>query len=239
MFRIDKSFVENMNLNKEFVVITPKEIENTPPPLPAAEAQKPAVTEQDILRNAAAKAERMIADAKAAAEEMERAARQEGYREGREQGQREMEALISAQAGDAKRVFEKLEVYKRDLHEDLQNNVLGLSFDIAEKIINLHLKKDDTLYVGIAKAAIQALNSSSKFALRLNRSEYDRFFGKGGQWLCDEIGCAPFEVVCDPFMAEGGCIVESDEGVVNAGVSEQLSKLRRIIDGRTEPDEVL
>ena len=239
MFRIDKSFVENMNLNKEFVVITPKEIENTPPPLPATEVQRPAITEEDILRNATAKAGCIVADAKAAAEEMKKAAWQEGYREGIAQGQRETDALACAQAEDAKRVFEKIEVYKRDLHDDLQNNVLSLAFDIAEKIINLHLKKDDTLYVGIAREAIQALNSSSKFALRVSRSEYDRFFGKGGQWMRDEIGCAPFEVICDPTMAENGCIVESDEGVVNAGVSEQLGKLRRIIDGRTESDEVL
>ena len=227
-----------MNLNKEFVVITPKEVENTLPPRIAEEAP-PAVTEQDILRAAAAKAERIAAEAKAAAEQLKQAARQEGYREGRELAQREMDAMIGAQAQDARRVFEQIEKYKLDLYEDLLNNVLTLSFDIAEKIINLHLKKDDTLYVGIAKAAIQALNASSKFALRVSRSEYDRFFGKGGQWLRDEIGCAPFEVICDPFLTEGGCIVESDEGVVNAGVSEQLGKLRRIIDGRTAPDEVL
>ncbi len=238
MFRIDKSFVENMNLNKEFVVITPKEIESPPPPV-AAEGVKPVITEQDILRNATAKAERIAAEAKTAAEELKKAAWQEGYRDGREKAQSELDALISAQAADAKRIFEKIEAYKRDLYDDLQNSVLALSFDIAEKIINLHLKKDDTLYVGIARAAIQALNSSAKFTLRVSRSEYDRFFGKGGQWLRDEIGCAPFEVICDPTLADNGCIVESDEGVVNAGVSEQMSKLRRIIDGRTEPDEVL
>ncbi len=73
----------------------------------------------------------------------------------------------------------------------------------------------------------------------MSRTEYERFFGDGGQWLREDIGCVPFEVICDPYMPEGGCIVESDEGVVNAGVNEQLGKLRRILEGRIEPDEEL
>lgn len=238
MFRIDKSFVESININKEFVVITPKEVFEEPETLPPVE-EKPVLTEQDILRNAEASAKRIIAEARAGADEIKKTAREEGYRDGREQGLREIDALIQAQTEDARQVFEKLEAYKRDLHQDLLDNVLGLSFDISEKIVNIHLKRDDTVYVDIAKKAIQALNASSKFALHVSRSEYDRFFKEGGQWLRDEIGCVPFDVVCDPYVEEGGCIVESDEGVVNAGVREQLGKIRRSLDGRTELDEVL
>ena len=238
MFRIDKSLVENMNHNKEFVVIAPKETFKNTQLKPVNEKPKP-VDEQDLLRIANAKAERIVADAQNRAEEIRETARKEGYRKGREEAQREMEALIAAQTEDARHVFEKLEAYRQELHQDLRDSVLGLSFDIAEKIINIHLKRNDTIYVDIVKAAIKALNSSSKFALRVSRSEYDRFFGDGAQWLRSDTGCAALEVICDPYMPEGGCIVESDEGVVNAGVSEQLDKLRRIVDGRTGSDEVL
>lgn len=233
MFRIDKSFVDNININKEFVVITPKKVSETKKPISPMEKENP-VTEQDILRNANIRAKKIIAEAQSEAVEIKKQARQDGYREGREEGQREMDVLIRAQTEEARHVFEKLEAYKRDLHQDLLDNMLGLSFDIAEKIINIHLKRDDTVYVDIAKKAIQALNSSAKFALHVSRSEYDRFFKEGGQWLRDEIGCVPFEVICDPYVAEGGCLVESDEGVINGGIPEQMDKLRRVIDKRTE-----
>ena len=232
MFRIDKSLIENMNNNKQFIVIAPKETFKSTQQQPANKTQK-LVTEKELLHSANIKAERIVADARNRAEEIKETARQEGYREGSKKAQREMEKLIEAQAEDAKHVFEKLEAYKKELYQDLLENVLGLSFDIAEKIINIHLEKDDTIYVEIAKAAIKALNSSSKFALRVSRSEYDRFFREGAQWLRDDIGCAPFEVICDANMTEGGCIVESDEGVVNAGICEQMDKLRRVIDGKT------
>ncbi len=238
MFRIDKSLIENMNHNKEFVVIAPKETFRNTQQKPANEIRKPA-DEKELIRSADERAERIIADAQDSAEVIKEKARQEGYTRGKKQAQREMTALISAQTEEAKRVFEKLGTYRQELYQDLLASVLGLSFDIAEKIINIHLKRDDTIYVNIAKAAIKALNASSKFALRVGRCEYDRFFGEGGQWLRDDIGCAEFEVICDANMPENGCIVESDEGVVNAGISEQMDKLRRIADGRTSTDEAL
>ena len=162
-----------------------------------------------------------------------------GLPRGQEEAQHELDAKIAAQAEDAKKVFEKIEAYGRDLRQQLMDSVLSLSFDIAEKIVNEQLKRDDTVYIEIAKRAIQALNASSKFALHVSRTEYERFFKEGGQWMQAEIGSAPFTVICDPVLKEGGCIVESEEGIVDAGVSGQLGKLRRVLGGRTEPDEEL
>ncbi len=236
MFRIDKSLIENMNINKEFVVVIPKPevaIEIEP------ETAEVPITEQDILRRATAQAERIVSEAQQNAIEIKQAAWQEGYREGHEEAQRELDAMTTAQAEDAKNIFVKLDAYGRDLRQQLLDSVLGLSFDIAEKIVNEQLKRDDTVYVGIAKRAIQALNASSKFSLHVSRSEYERFFKEGGQWMQEDIGSVPFTVICDPVVGKGGCIVESDEGVVDASVSGQLDKLRRIMDGGTESDEVL
>jgi flagellar assembly protein FliH len=230
-----------MNIyNKEFVVIIPEkddESEQVQPDLPPQAPARP--TEQDILRSASAQAESIVAQAQSSAEKIRQAAWQEGYREGRETAMGELNAMICAQAEDAKRVFDKLDAYGLQMQQQLLDSVLELSFVIAEKIINIHLKKDDRVYVEIAKKAIQALNASEKFALHVSRSEYERFFAEGGQWLQQEIGCPPFEVICDSDIEEGGSIVESDEGVVDASVNGQLAKLRRILERGAEPDETI
>lgn len=239
MFRIDKSLVDTMNSNKQFVMITPKEVFEHVQQQRRREEKKPPANEQDVLKNAAYEAERILQEAREQAFEIRQAASHDGYHEGKEKAQQEMDALIRAQAEDAKRVFSQIEKYKQELYQSITDNALELSFNIAEKIVNIHLEKDDTLYVEIAKEAIRSLNASSKFALRVSRREYDRFFKKGAQWLKDDIGCAPFEVICDPQMADGGCIAESDEGVVDASAGAQMGKLKRILSGRTEPDEAL
>jgi len=238
LFRVDKSIIENMNINKEFVVVIPKPMQTHVKPSKPQPAEAP-LTEQDILHRATVQAERIVADAQNSAVEIKQGAWKEGYREGREEAQRELDAMIVAQAEDAKNVFAKMEAYGQDMRQQLLDSVLSLSFDIAEKIVNEQFKRDDKVYIGIAKRAIQALNASSKFALHVSRTEYERFFKEGGQWMQEEIGSVPFTVICDPVMGEGGCIVESEAGVVDAGVSEQLSKLQRVLAGRTEPDETL
>lgn len=236
MFRIDKSFVESMNLNKEVVVITNKEIlEDKPKPkTPSPNAPAPD-TGQEMAGKAREQAQKLIAEATERAKAIEEAAKKDGYRDGyrdgygeaKKEAEREMEALIRAQTEDAENVFKKLEAYKQDLYQDLLESVLGLSFDIAEKIININLERDDLIYKEIAKKAILALESPLKCTLRVSPSEYERFFAEGGQWLSGEIGCPPLEVVCDPSMEQGGCIAESEDGVVNSGVREQLEKLSR------------
>lgn len=245
MFRIDKSFVERMNLNKEVVVIAnkvllpekPKPQTPAPPPQSAAAPEVDHAAREAVLQQAREQAENLLLEAKERAKVIEEAAKQDGYRDGykdgyqsgKQEAERELGALIRAQSEDAKRVFEKLEAYKQDLYQDLMDNVLRLSFDIAEKIINVNLERDDLIYKEIAKRAISALESSSKVTLRVSPSEYDRFFGEGGQWLSDELGGLPLEVVCDPLMEQGGCIAESDDGVVNAGVRDQLQKIGRAL----------
>lgn len=236
MIRIDRSFVETMNLNKEVVVIANREVpENKRSETPQAEKKRDvAAEEKEILQKAAAEADRIVADARLQSDDIKKNAWKAGYSDGKARAQREMEAAIHEQQEDAKRVFKKLEAYKQDLYLDLLDNVLELSFDIAEKIIHFNLQRDDDIYKGIARKAIQALNPSSKLVLRVSRPEYDRFFSEDGQWLREDIGSLPFEVVCDPGMSQGGFIAESDEGVVNAGVGEQLDKLKRTLNGRVQ-----
>jgi flagellar biosynthesis/type III secretory pathway protein FliH len=72
--------------------------------------------------------------------------------------------------------------------------------------------------------------------LRVGQAEYERFFKNGSHWLQDEAGCAPFEVICDMQMGEGGCILESSDKVVNASTQMQLSRIKHMLDEKAEHD---
>jgi len=240
-----------MNLNKEVVVIANRDLFKEIPPEkpkspttansdPEAENASSRAAErarEETLQKARQEADKLVTEARERAKEIEETAREEGYQAGYQQGyqagkreaERELRAFLRAQEEEARSVFEKLETYRQELYQDLQDSVLRLSLDIAEKIINLNLERDDLIYKEIAKKAILALESSSKVTLRVSPSEYDRFFANGGQWLSSELGGLPVEVVCDPLMEQGGCIAESEEGVVNAGVRDQLQKLSRAL----------
>lgn len=217
-----------MNSNKSFVVIKHKDIAFSAHRL-EAEPGVQKTENRDYLREIENEAERILEEARSEAEEIRKAAWNQGYEEGRNTAGSEVTDYIKEQKNEARSIFASLEKYKQELFGDLEDSVLTLSFDIAEKIINIQLKKDDKLYIGIVKKAIENLKGAEKFVLRVGRAEYEKFFKEGAQWLRDETGCIPFEVVCDPQMGEGGCILESDDRILNAGVQLQLSKIRHLL----------
>lgn len=234
MYKIDKSLVDSMNFNKSFIVITNDEtlsenVNSKNIDTAKTSGEDIEITpeiKQEILFNASNEAQLIIRDAYKKAEKIKKLAYQQGYDKGMDDANRKLEDEIKTQTEEVAGVLKKLKAYKQNLYKEIQDNLLQLSLDIAEKIVNIQLKRDDKVYVGIVKKAITKLKCSEKFVLQVSRKEYNKYFKDDTKWLQDEIECAPFEVVCDPYMEDGGCIVESDEGIINAGVQIQLNKIQ-------------
>ena len=235
MFRIDKSLVENMGLNKDFIVIRNKDnikenINDTIKTVENPQPKKIIGTDQDILRNAGEEANSILENAKIEAERIKEEAWQEGYDKGKEEGEQKALKQVQAQAKAAMDFLNKLKIYKQDLCEDMRKSILEISLDIAEKIVNIEMRRDDTIYIGIVKEAVAKFNSSDKFKLYVSKNEYDKYFRDNNAWLAEETGQDVLEVICDPHMQEGDCIVESDQSIICAGVALQLDKTKRLLE---------
>lgn len=230
MFKIDKTLVDNMNMNKSCIVITHKE--TTKKPLSHEKITlnddsdlPPEIREKakEFMQSANIKAQQIISNALAEAEQIKEEARQLGISEGLEEAQNKHDEHYK----ELQNVISKMEVYREGLFEDLQSNILDLSIDIAEKIINITLEKDDTAYKELVKNAVESIKRTDKFALYVSRSEYEKFFKDCPQWLKSQTECGEYDVYCDASMQKGDCIIESEKEIVDAGVSRQLKKVRQ------------
>ncbi len=249
MFRIDKSSVDYSNFDKSFVVIKENpqqdagEKKKKQPERDydfdqyVHEEQEPAPQKADlnhlnieeraaqILRNAEARASQILEQAIKNASEVKKAAWDEGYREGRQEGMASAIKEGKEQAVKVQGVLNELEAFKAELYGDIEKDVLSLSLDIAEKIVNQELDRSDSIYISMVKKAISRLNIEGRFVLRVNPREYKRFFKEGAEWLQDELQCAPITITEDATLEENGCVLESDDGMVNAGAQTQLKML--------------
>ena len=247
MFKIDKTLVENMNQNRSFIVIThketregsknPSELELGEAALMDSEAQIPQAVRdkaRDLLHNTQAKAQQIIQSATARAEEIKSEARLEGYDAGMAEASQKIAEVTAAQNQEARALIEEIAEYRDNLYQQLHESVLPLAMDIAEKIINIQLQKDDRVYIEIAKKAVLGLKRTDDFMLRVGRGEFDKYFKDGGQWLREETGCGDFEVVCDPGLEAGSLVIESDDEVINAGIAMQLEKTREYLKEQVE-----
>lgn len=244
MFKIDKSSVLYIDINKNSLVSRQTGISADQAESPQAldESRRPMdlVMTQKIEEDARESAEEVIAAAKYEAgvilskatlkyEDIKTAAWQSGYNEGLEQAreqtkkqERELREKLE------KRIETLADQYERQI-EAIAQNISQLAFSIAKKIINIQIDKDDTVFVGLVKRAIEHFNASEKFLIRLNPKEFDRFFSHGGDWLAEQMQCPPFSVMRDDSLACGGCVLESDGGILQAGVEVQLNKVSKIM----------
>ncbi len=247
MFKIDKTLVDNMNQNRSFIVITHKETRKESggsSEIPLGDA---ALLESDtqipqpvrdkareLMHSAQAKAQQILQAAAARAEEIKNEARQQGCDAGVADAADEIARKIAAQNEEARVMIEQTAQYRDELYDQLQESVLPLAMDIAEKIINIQLQKDDKVYMEIAKKAVMELKQSDDFMLRVGRGEFEKYFRDGGQWLREGTDCGDFEVVCDPSLEPGGLVIESNDEVINAGIAMQLDKTRQYLKEQVE-----
>lgn len=239
MFKIDKTLVDNMNMNKSCIVITHKE---TTKRTPSSEKMTlnddselpPEIREKamEFVQSANIKAQQIISNALAQAEEIKEEARREGISAGLAESQDKLEEQFK----DFQSILLKLEEYRDSLFEALQSDILDLSIDIAEKIINIALEKDDTAYKELVKNAVESLKRADKYALYVSRSDYERFFKDCPPWLKAQTESGEFEVICDTSKKQGECVIESDKEIVDAGISRQLNKIRRHLEEQADLD---
>jgi len=245
LFKIDRTLVDNMNQNRSFIVITHKETHKEPssealmsdPGLLDSDTQIPQAVRdkaRELLHSAQARAQQTIQAATVRAEEIKAQAQKEGFDTGMKDAAQKITAMTDAQNEQARALIQEVSVYRDGLYDALQDSVLGLSMDIAEKIINTELQKDDKVYMEIAKKAVAGLKQADDFTLRIGRGEFDKYFKDGAQWLREGTDCGDFEAVCDPNLEPGALVIESDDEIVNAGVTMQLEKTRQYLEEQVE-----
>lgn len=223
---------------------TPQQEETVEPEQSEFDSQKAQTTPdvEELAREHAAKliddaqdeADACIAAAKAEAEQIKETAREEGYSAGQAQAAQEQQALAGELRTQFERILNELRAREDGRDAEMEYNILQLSVEIAEKILNISLENDDMVFMGLVKEAVQRLNARDKFAIHLNQREYDRFFAEGSGWLHDAIQSAPFTVSADASIAPGGLLLKSQEGTVRAGVDTQLDKLKHALLSQEE-----
>lgn len=234
MFKIDKSLVADMNSNKSFIVITHKENlkdrshdQANNDGVGAQLSDEMQQKQNELLSNADGEARVIIQNAITQGQQIKETAWQDGYNKGMDEAKKRQEELISAQMQEIKKVLGSIEEYKINLHNEMLDNVLQLSIDIAEKIVNIQLKRDDIVFIGIVKNAIAILEGNQKFVLRVSKVDFDKYFKDDAAWLKEQLHCGPFEVVGDASLQMGGCVIESENGIIDAGIDVQLNKIQR------------
>jgi type III secretion protein L len=169
---------------------------------------------QGIVEAAKREAERLIRDAEERREQLCEDARRAGFEEG-------LTRWNST-------VLQAMDAHDQVLKASEQS-LVRLAVRVAEKIVGEHLKCDPEAIIGITREGLRSIRSEKNLIIQVNpdhvdtlRQSIDRlhdFLGSGCQ----------VKVVGNAALSRGGCIVESELGVIDAQLETQLKCLEEAL----------
>jgi type III secretion protein L len=162
---------------------------------------------QTILDAARQEAEQILQEARLQRDDIVEGARHAGYQEGLTQWN---EAMVVALR------------QKDQLLKDSEHAVVHLAVRVAEKIIGEQLLLSPQTIVSIVREGLKSIRSEKSLVLKVN-PEHVELLRQSTHRLQDLLGTdCHIRVVGTPSVASGGCIIESELGVIDAQMETQL-----------------
>ena len=189
-------------------------------------ARAGAVVKRAVV-DANAQARRILADAErdAAAilenaEQSARSLREAAYQEGYESALSEFTQLLL----DARQRREAV------LHE-VEGDVLRLAVKLAEKIIGREIERRDETLAEIVAAALRHARQQETLTVRVNPADLAAVEAHRDR-LNPSSRTRFLDIMADPRVRRGGCLIESEAGTVDAQLDTQLRVLEQALLAR-------
>ncbi len=203
----------------------------TPPPPPAvdtervlAEARQAA---EDIGSRARAEAQQVLAEADGRAAEIERAAYEKGYGEGLAAGKSggedqsvHMVKQITAIVDEATKLHDTM------LHE-AESEMVALCLEVARKIIQAELRTNPDVVKSVVAAAVKKINGSPRVTIKVNPSQLDSV---RQHWLAaygPNYRETEWIIEGDSSITAGGCVLQSKYGTLDAQIGSQFAEIQK------------
>jgi len=159
----------------------------------------------------------------------------EAYDKGYEEGRAEGAARVTEHARD---LLEYLETLARGVAQATESavraaedTVAQLAIEVAEKILKHEVSLDGSVVLGMVRESVEKAKASGPIKIRVSAWDLDRVkdFRDEIMRIADDV--TSIEIVEDPRVEPGGCIVETDFGSVDARLGTQLREVRRAFFG--------
>jgi flagellar assembly protein FliH len=198
-------------------------------------------TAHDIVRHAQEEAANIKAAAEAEAEtwwqdrrlqdeavtdEARRSGYDEGYGAGSQQAETDIRFEWESLMNEARELLEQAYLSKERVIAEAETFLVELSCSIAEKMVSRRLADDPEFAVTLFAEALSRRKEQGVITLCVAPAQFSFV-----QAAKDELSLvldsqAELQIVPDPSVGEGGCIVRSSFGSIDARIDTQLSAIR-------------
>ncbi|GBC93904.1 Yop proteins translocation protein L [bacterium HR15] len=211
---------------------------SSPPPAPAA---LPELSELKSLASspeqvaARQQADALLQQARAEAEQIRQQAHQQGYREGYQAGEQEAYARFEAAYQEQiAQLREEVNAFLCQLQAQfdeylrlLEAQMLELTLQIARKVIRDEMRQQPEHVLAVIRDTLRRVQGFGKVRVRVNPLDLELARQQKPMLLTVVDTVEGLEIVEDRRVDQGGCLIETPQGIYDARISTQLDEIER------------
>lgn len=166
----------------------------------------------------------LVSRAQEEAENIKKSAFEEGYNNGLNKANEDLEKFRSN--------ITKFMGATKDVFEYVAPDILELSIEIAKKIIKKELTSDPQVLI---ETIIDVLKTVSKNEPKINirvSPQYAQFIKDSLPTVAYQYGIdAKINIIADPSLEGGGCVFQTNNGIVDASIDTQIEIIKKALEG--------
>lgn len=206
-----------------------------PPTAPDMDALR--AEAQAALAQARAQSAELLEDAQVQAEALREAAWQEGHHQGRTEARASVEAEMRAAwdaRGEALRdevdgMVTQIGAAREALWARQEPEMVALALDIARQVVKTEVTQNPEVVRALIANAVRRITDKDNVRVRVSIADAPRVKEMRQDLMEMMDGLRHLEIVDDRRVGEGGCVIETNAGTIDAKIETQLSEVARAL----------
>ena len=191
--------------------------------------------QQEILRKTKEDVEKILIEAEKKAKKIEEEYKEKGYQdgyttgyqEGYKKGEEDAKAIIE----EAKTIKEEIIKEKQRMYKEAESDIVNVILLAVEKIVGKYVEEDKDIILNLIKKGMENYNAFDKVTVRVSEEDYEHCIKNKDKILKDIEFLDDVNILKDLSLKKGDCVIETNSGVINSGVSTQLKALKNLFVG--------
>lgn len=154
---------------------------------------------------------------------------EEAYLQGKEEGQQEIQLQFGSSLEMLAQGIEEVSRLRATLLQNSTQDMLRLVLSIARQVIHGEVSINRELILTTIEKALRAAVRSDHYHIKVHPDDLALVMENKPLFITSINGLESITVEGDPQIAQGGCLVESDLGAVDATIDGQLEEIRRTL----------
>lgn len=229
--RIKKSQIKLLKLQKEIKETTEKNRNLQEDTL--FEAKEEA---ERIINQSQEKADEILTKAKTELEGIIETAQQQahekGFNEGKEEGIKAGEELIKRALAEIQDVLISAKHKREEIIQANQKIIIELALMIARKIIKTELATNKEAILKNLNQALKKVKDKEEIKVKVNPVDLEELGTRKKEFLAQVSGLEGINFEEDKNIEPGGCIIETNFGLIDATISSQLEIVQEALGCR-------